>query len=181
MGSGKTTLGRRVARTLGLDFHDCDEEIERHTGASVSLIFDIEGEAGFRDREARMLTSLARRDGVLVATGGGAVLRDANRELLRRRGLVVWLHTTVDQQLERLRLDRQRPLLQTPDRRERLEALAAERDPLYAAVAHLDFRPRQAPLPTVATQLAEAITAELARREEHVEDGTDQSPGSSHA
>lgn len=179
MGSGKTTLGRRVARVLGLDFLDCDEEIEQHTGASVNLIFDIEGEAGFREREARMLTSLARRNGVLLATGGGAVLREANRELLRRRGLVVWLHTTVDQQLERLRLDRQRPLLQTPDRRERLEALAAERDPLYAEAAHLDFRPRQAPLGAVAAQLAEAIAGELARRGEQPEDGADHSRESS--
>lgn len=138
-GSGKTTMGRRVARHLGMDFFDCDEEIERHTGASVNLIFDIEGEAGFRKRESQVLAELAGRRNALVATGGGAVLLAENRELLQRSGFVVWLQTTVDQQLQRLELDRQRPLLQTANRRARLEQQALERDPLYGEVADLVF------------------------------------------
>ena len=99
MGSGKTTIGQRVARQLGLEFLDCDQELEAQTGASVSLIFDVEGEEGFRERETRMLEKLTARRGVLVATGGGVVLRPENRDLLRRSGLVVYLRTSVAQQL----------------------------------------------------------------------------------
>ena len=106
MGSGKTTLGRRAASLLGLDFIDCDEEIERRTGASVNLIFDIEGEAGFRCRESRLLEELAGRDGALIATGGGVVTVPDNRDVLRRSGFVVWLPTSVQQQLRRLEMDK---------------------------------------------------------------------------
>ncbi len=157
MGSGKTTLGRRVADQLGLEFLDCDEEIEQRCGASVNLIFDIEGEAGFRERESKMLASLARRDGVLVATGGGVVTVARNRSLLRRSGLVVWLQASVAQQLRRLEMDRKRPLLQAPDRRARLEAMALERDPLYAEVADIHFRSRHRGVGKVAEALAETI------------------------
>lgn len=157
MGSGKTTLGRRVAGKLGLEFLDCDEEIERRTGASVNLIFDIEGEAGFRERESDMLERLSRRDGVLIATGGGVVTVARNRERLNSSGLVVWLRTSVAQQLRRLELDRKRPLLQAPDRRARLEALAAERDPLYGEVADLVFSSRKRNVPQVAEELAQRI------------------------
>jgi len=139
MGSGKTTIGRQLAQELGLVFHDCDQELEKATGASVSLIFDVEGEAGFRERETRLLRELAGRRGVLVATGGGVVTREENRRLLRSSGLVVWLKATVEQQLVRLGHDKSRPLLQTPDRRARLKRLAAERDPLYGQVADLEF------------------------------------------
>jgi len=139
-GSGKTTMGRRVAGHLGLRFYDCDEEIERRTGASITLIFDVEGEAGFRQREAQVLEELAQLSGVLIATGGGAVLRPANRRLMQERGFVIWLQTTVDQQLQRLELDRTRPLLQTTNRRASLEEQARLRDPLYAEVADLAFR-----------------------------------------
>ncbi|KAA9129559.1 shikimate kinase [Marinihelvus fidelis] len=157
MGSGKTTLGRRVADLLELEFVDCDDEIESSTGASINLIFDIEGEAGFRDREARMLECLAQRDNVLVSTGGGAVLLPANRELMSRTGTVVWLKATVDQQIRRLELDRSRPLLQAPDRRKRLEELAAQRDPLYEAVADLAFTSGGRGVPLVAQALAKAL------------------------
>jgi shikimate kinase len=139
MGSGKTTIGRLVAREFGLAFHDSDQELERLTGASVNLIFDVEGEAGFRERETAMLRRLVRKRGVLVATGGGVITRDANRRLLRGNGLVVWLKTTVEQQLQRLSHDKSRPLLQAPDRRARLELLARERNPLYRRVANLEF------------------------------------------
>lgn len=140
MGSGKTTVGRFLARQLGLEFLDLDQEIERRCGVDVRTIFDIEGEAGFRARERAMLDELTRRDGILLATGGGTVLAEENRRMLHDRGLVVWLQTRVEQQLKRLQRDQRRPLLQAPDRRERLERLAEERDPLYAACAHLVVR-----------------------------------------
>ena len=140
MGSGKTTVGKVLAPRLGLEFVDLDQEIERRCGVDVSLIFDIEGEAGFRAREQAMLLELSTRDGMLLATGGGSILRDDNRATLRRTGLVVWLQTTVEQQLKRLARDQRRPLLQAPDRRQRLEHLAAERDPLYRECAHLVVR-----------------------------------------
>ena len=157
MGSGKTTIGRLVARSLGLEFFDCDSELERRTGATVNLIFDIEGEAGFRDRETRMLAELARRDGVLVATGGGAVLRPENRELLRTHGLVVYLETRVEQQIRRLSRDTSRPLLKAPDRRRRLQKLADERDPLYREVADLTVPSRSQSVRQMAQLVTEAI------------------------
>jgi shikimate kinase len=157
MGSGKTTLGRRVAEQLGLTFIDCDEEIERRTGASVNLIFDIEGEAGFRARETALLRELSERDGVLIATGGGVIQSEENRRILRDRGFVVWLPATVNQQLQRLEKDRKRPLLQAPDRRERLEALARARNPLYAKVAHLTYRSRHRNVVRAAEGLARAL------------------------
>jgi shikimate kinase len=157
MGSGKTTLGRRAARLLNLDFVDCDEEIESRCGASVNLIFDIEGEAGFRARERRMLKELAARDQVLIATGGGVVLDPKNRQLLKQAGLVVWLQTQVDQQLRRLDQDRKRPLLQTPDRRKRLLSMAAERNPLYEDVSDLVYRTRQRGVARAAQDLASRI------------------------
>lgn len=140
MGSGKTTIGRLVASDLGMEFHDCDQDIEEQTGASVNLIFDVEGESGFRRRETQMLRQLSKRSGSLVATGGGVVTRSANRRILQSTGLVVWLKTSVEQQLKRLSHDKSRPLLQTADREARLRKLAGERDPLYGAVADLVFQ-----------------------------------------
>ena len=137
MGAGKTTVGRQIAELFRLPFLDLDQEIEARTGAAVSLIFDLEGEAGFRRREGAMLETLAARNGIVLATGGGAVLAAANRQLLASRGFVVWLDTPVEAQLARLERDRQRPLLQSPDRRERLERMAAERNPLYAGLADI--------------------------------------------
>lgn len=137
MGAGKSTLGKRVADTLGLPFFDLDHEIQAQCGADVALIFDIEGECGFRRRESAMLAEFAARDGIVLATGGGAILADANRSVLRERGFVVFLETTVDEQLERLARDRKRPLLAAPDRRERLEQLAAQRNTLYREIADL--------------------------------------------
>ncbi|HEU4665907.1 MAG TPA: shikimate kinase [Dokdonella sp.] len=137
MGAGKTTVGRLVAELFRMPFIDLDHEIEAHTGADVSLIFELEGEPGFRRRERSMLAELAARRGIVLATGGGAVLDPANRRVLRENGFVIWLDATVDAQLARLSRDRQRPLLRAPDRRERLEKLARERNPLYAEVADL--------------------------------------------
>jgi len=140
MGSGKTTVGKALAPKLGLEFIDLDQEIEARCGVDVSLIFEIEGEAGFRAREHAMIAELSSRKGILLATGGGSVLDPANRTLLRATGLVVWLQTDVEQQLRRLARDQRRPLLRAPDRRERLEKLAAERDSLYCECAHTTVR-----------------------------------------
>lgn len=137
MGSGKSTIGRQLARALGLEFVDCDQAIEEQTGASIALIFDIEGEAGFRSRERAMIEQLSAREGIVLATGGGAVLDPANRAWLRARGQVVYLACSVAQQFERTRYSRHRPLLQAPDPEARLAALLELRDPLYREVAHL--------------------------------------------
>lgn len=149
MGAGKSTIGRRLAEHFAMPFHDLDHEIEQRTGASVALIFELEGEAGFRRRESVVLAELAAVDGLVLATGGGTVTVEANRALLRARGFVVHLRVSVAQQLARLSRDRKRPLLQGTDRRARLEALAAEREPLYSATADLeiaggDFSPTNA-------------------------------------
>ena len=157
MGSGKTSIGQRVAVLLGLEFFDCDHELEKQTGASVSLIFDVEGEEGFRTRETKMLDELTARAGVLVATGGGVVLRPENRRLLRERGTVVYLSTPVTQQLRRLARDRSRPLLQSGDRRKKLEAMALQRNPLYQEIADLEFPAQNRALDSVARHLAEII------------------------
>jgi shikimate kinase len=135
MGAGKSSIGRRLAGHFGMPCIDLDAAIEERTGASVATIFEIEGEDGFRRRESELLAELAARDGIVLATGGGAVLVPANRTLLHERGFVLWLQTSVEQQLHRLARDRQRPLLDTPDRRERLEQLARVRDPVYRALA----------------------------------------------
>jgi shikimate kinase len=137
MGAGKTTVGRLLADLFRMPFIDMDHEIEAHTGAAVSLIFELEGESGFRRRESAMLADLSARKGIVLATGGGAILDPDNRRLLRERGFVIWLDADVDAQLARLARDRQRPLLQAADRRERLEAMAAARNPLYAEIAEL--------------------------------------------
>ena len=136
-GAGKTTIGKRVASHFGMTFLDLDHEIEERTGVDVSLIFDIEGEQGFRRRETAALKDLASRDDVVVATGGGCVLAPENRAVLRSHGFVIYLQTTVDRQLERLYRDKQRPLLQAPNRREILEKMADLRNPIYQSVADL--------------------------------------------
>lgn len=142
MGAGKTSLGKRLAERLGLQFADADRDIELRTGASVGAIFDYEGEAGFRARERAALAQLLAGSGRLIATGGGAVLDPDNRRQLRARGFVVWLQVDVAAQIERLARDRSRPLLQGDDRLQRLQRLAAERTPLYAQVADLAFDTR---------------------------------------
>lgn len=157
MGSGKTTLGRRAASRLALDFIDCDQEIERQTGASVNLIFDVEGEEGFRTRETELLRDIANRSGLLVATGGGIVTRSINRELMRKSGFIVWLRTPVRHQIDRLSRDRSRPLLETPDREQRLQQLADERNPLYEEIADLVFDSSHRNIARVAARLSDAI------------------------
>ena len=137
MGSGKSAVGRRLAERLGLEFVDSDAEIESRTGVDIPFIFEREGEAGFRARERDVLDALTARDGVLVATGGGAILDPDSRERLRSRGCVVYLRTSVGQQLARTRRGDQRPLLRNPDPRGTLECLMEQRAPLYEEVADL--------------------------------------------
>ena len=135
MGAGKSTIGRQLSKQLGLPFHDSDHEIEARTGVDIPLIFDLEGEAGFRIRESVVIDELTQLPGIVLATGGGAILDPANRKHLGNRGKVIYLHASVKQQLKRTRMDRNRPLLQTDDPRARLEELMAIRDPLYRGIA----------------------------------------------
>jgi shikimate kinase len=137
MGVGKTTIGRCLADLLHKEFVDLDVEIEKRTGASIPLIFEIEGEEGFRRREAALLDEITGREDLVLATGGGAVLASGNRERLRERGVVVYLSAPVETLLERTARDRHRPLLQTPDRRKTLEEILRAREPLYRETAHL--------------------------------------------
>lgn len=139
MGAGKTCIGKRLAGHFGLRLVDADREIEQQAGTSINTIFEHEGEAGFRARERTALASLLRDDGLVVATGGGAVLDADNRRLLRERGFVVHLHVSVPQQLERLARDRSRPLLARGDREDVLRTLSELRAPLYREVADLYF------------------------------------------
>jgi len=157
MGAGKTTIGRVVAASLNLEFFDADQELERHTGADVTLIFDIEGESGFRRREQQMIKELSERSGVLLATGGGAVLNPENCKILRSRGFVVYLNASVDLQLARLRRDKKRPLLQAPDRRQRLETMRSERGPLYQAIADLTVLSDRCGVPAMARRVVSQL------------------------
>ena len=157
MGAGKSTIGRRLAERYGLDFHDLDHEIEERTGATVRLIFELEGEAGFRRRETQVLAELLEGERLLLATGGGSVLSPENRRILAAHGFVVFLGATVSQQLKRLERDRKRPLLAAPDRRARLEALAAERDPLYREVADLVVAGEDLSVANAAKRIADAL------------------------
>jgi shikimate kinase len=137
MGSGKSAVGRRLAGRLGLDFVDSDEEIELRTGVDIPYIFEREGEEGFRQREREVLDELTRRSRVLIATGGGAILDADTRERLKARGCVVYLRTSVGQQLARTRRGDQRPLLNNTDPRGTLERLMRQRAPLYEESADL--------------------------------------------
>ncbi len=161
MGSGKTTIGKHLARMFGMDFYDCDHELERLTGASVSLIFDLEGEAGFRLRENQLLKQLTQMTGVLIATGGGIVCNEENRRLLRSHGLVVYLKTSIENQLKRLDKDKSRPLLQAEDRTQRLLDLARVRNPLYDATADLVFSTRNSSVYATAKALSSVIMDRL--------------------
>ncbi|HCB13359.1 MAG TPA: shikimate kinase AroK [Gammaproteobacteria bacterium] len=137
MGAGKTTIGRRLAHALRWTFFDSDQEIEQRAGATIPLIFELEGEAGFRIREKAVIAELTQNPAIVLATGGGSVLDPDNRRCLAGRGFVVYLYASVDEQLRRTRHDSHRPLLQTADPGARLEALFTVRDPLYRDTADL--------------------------------------------
>jgi len=137
MGAGKTTIGRQIANELSLEFFDSDHEIENRTGVTVTHIFDIEGEAGFRKRETAMLDELTQKKGIVLATGGGAILKPENRQFLMSRGTTIYLYANIDTLLERTAKDRNRPLLQTEDPKAKLEELLEIRDPLYRETADI--------------------------------------------
>lgn len=137
MGAGKTTIGKLLASSMGKIFVDSDHEIQRRTGVDIPLIFEFEGEAGFRKREVEVLQDVARLSNIVLATGGGAILREENRELLRKSGTVIYLRVPVNELKRRTRFDKNRPLLQTANPQARLVELFNQRDPLYQQTAHI--------------------------------------------
>lgn len=137
MGSGKTTIGRTLAKYLGKVFVDSDEEIQQRTGVTIPHIFDVEGEAGFRQRESAAIRELMVRDNMVLATGGGAIIAEQNRDMLRQSGIVIYLKANVHDLWQRTRHDRNRPLLQTGDPRAKLAELFEQRDPLYQQAADI--------------------------------------------
>jgi len=159
MGAGKSTVGKYLARILGKEFLDCDRQLEEHTGASISLIFDLEGEEGFRKRECAMLDKLTHESGIVLATGGGAVLAEQNRTCLISRGFAIYLNAPVDVLVQRTAQDRNRPLLQTDDPESRTLALLEEREPLYRQVAEMTVNTRYRSARVVAKEILRRIEA----------------------
>lgn len=159
MGAGKSTIGRQLSKQLKLPFHDSDHEIEHRTGVDIPLIFELEGEAGFRKREAAIIDELTRLPGIILATGGGAILDPVNRQHLAGRGTVVYLHTSVDQQLRRTGRDRHRPLLQTDNPRRKLAELMAEREPLYREIADIVIETDGKRVQSVVKQICDFLEA----------------------
>ena len=158
MGAGKSAVGRHLARTLHLSFVDSDDEIEARTGVDIPFIFEKEGEAGFRKREAVVIDDLTKMDGVVLATGGGAIVHDDSRSRLGGRGFVVYLYTTVDQQVSRTRKGRERPLLENDDPRATLEALLLARDPLYREIADIVVETDGRKVGSVADEIIEQVS-----------------------
>jgi len=158
MGAGKSAVGRQLARTLHRSFMDSDDEIESRTGVDIAFIFEKEGEAGFRKREAAVIDDLTNIDGVVLATGGGAIIDPESRSRLGGRGFVVYLYTTAEQQLSRTNKSRERPLLENGDRREILEALLLERDPLYREIADLIVETDGRKVHSVAHEIIEKVS-----------------------
>ncbi len=158
MGAGKTTIGKYLADHLKLRFADTDTEIEARTGADIPWIFDVEGEEGFRDREEQVVEEMTGWDGIVLATGGGVVLRPNNRRVLAARGFVIYLYATVKEQVKRTQRDRRRPLLQGGDPKEILTELMAERDPLYREIADHVIETDSCSPRTVAQRLVRELT-----------------------
>lgn len=164
MGSGKSSIGRQLAHELGKEFIDADRVLEERTGVSITVIFDVEGEAGFRRRESELLEELTARPGIILATGGGAVIAPANRALLRERGFTVYLRASVHELRNRTRHDRSRPLLNVDDPRAKLEALLAEREPWYLEVADLVVETGRPGVTRVTAMIREALGSEVPGR-----------------
>jgi shikimate kinase len=156
-GSGKTAVGKELARATGLKFIDSDLEIEKRTGVEVGYIFEKEGEQRFREREAEMIRELTAMDGIVLATGGGAFLASENRERLAANGIVVYLKTGINEQLKRTGRSRKRPLLNRKNPREVLETMATERTPLYEEIANLELDTNNQRVRTVAQQLRQLL------------------------
>lgn len=159
MGVGKSTIGRHLAALLAKDFYDSDHEIEHRTGAQVSLIFDVEGEAGFRVRESAVIDELSEKHNIVMATGGGVVLAEANRAHLRSRGYVIYLYADINTLLKRTQHSRNRPLLQAADRRKTLETMMAVRDTLYRQTADVVIETGARPPKALARDIVNQIKA----------------------
>ena len=157
MGAGKSAVGRQLARALHLSFMDSDDEIESRTGVDIPFIFEKEGEAGFRKREAKIIDELSARQGTVLATGGGAVLDPQNRSFLGGRGFVIYLHTTVKQQLDRTQRGRDRPLLEGDNKEQILADLMEIRDPLYREIADLVVETDGRRVKEVAAEIRDAL------------------------
>ncbi|MBS6009475.1 MAG: shikimate kinase AroK [Haemophilus parahaemolyticus] len=157
MGAGKSTIGRQLAQQLGMEFMDSDTVIEERAGADIDWIFDVEGEAGFRKREERIINELTQGQGVVLSTGGGSILSKENRNVLSARGIVIYLETTIDKQFERTQRDKKRPLLQNDNPRKTLEELAKIRNPLYEEIADITLQTDDQAAKLVATNIIEMI------------------------
>ena len=164
MASGKSTIGRRLAALRGLAFEDTDELVERRAGADIAWIFDMEGESGFRKREHAALADATAGSGIVLATGGGVVLREDNRDLLRQRGTVVYLEAAADVILERAGRDRRRPLLDVANVAEQVKTLLRERAPLYESVAHLTVATDRRPAREIAARVSQLLAESPAVR-----------------
>ncbi|MCR9107009.1 MAG: shikimate kinase AroK [Gammaproteobacteria bacterium] len=158
MGAGKTTIGKHLAQHLKLRFVDSDGEIEARTGADIPWIFDVEGEEGFRDREQQVIEEMTEWEGVVLATGGGVVMRAENRRVLAARGFVIYLYASIDEQVRRTSKDRRRPLLQEGDPEQTLRELMAFRDPLYREIADHIIETDQCSPRTVAQRLVKELS-----------------------
>lgn len=159
MGAGKTTIGKQLAQSLGLEFIDSDQEIQRRTGVDIPTIFEYEGEDGFRDREQQVIDDLTQIDGRVMATGGGAVIRQDNRNHLSGRGIVVYLECSPEQQYQRTHRDKNRPLIQTDDPMSRLKELMEIREPLYRETADYSVSTEGRPAATVVRDILQLIGA----------------------
>lgn len=157
MGVGKTTIGKRLAKRLDKKFIDSDREIEKRTGASINLIFDVEGEQGFRERETRAIDELSEVSGVVIATGGGAILSENNRNMLTERGVVVYLSATPELLMKRTAYDQNRPLLNTHDKLGRIKSILAEREPIYNKIADIRISVDKMSIKRIVDEIAEYI------------------------
>lgn len=160
MGAGKSTIGRLLAKELQLDFKDSDKEIETRAGADIPWIFDVEGEEGFRKRETSIIDELSQLTNTVLATGGGAVMREENRKFLQSRGTVVYLHASINQQIQRTAKDRNRPLLQNQDRAQVLTELMALRDPIYTEVCDIQVETDRRRPKTVVREIINQIESQ---------------------
>lgn len=161
MGAGKTTIGLQIARQFGRHFYDSDKEIEKRTGATIPLIFELEGEEGFRKRETQVIKSLAELKQAIIATGGGAVLKAENRAILKEHGLIIYLKADLEHLFDRTQKDKNRPLLQTENPKDRLREILEQRDPLYEGIADIVVKTGDQSIKSVVEHITRLIKAKL--------------------